>query len=953
MAQPVIQTAFHSGEWAPALNARVDVGKYHSACALGLNYYVDYRGGLSTRMGTKYLLQAFRSSTAVRLIGFQASTTVGYVLEFGDLYIRFFFNGAAVLESGIAITNITQSVSNTVTTAANTFNDGDIVFISGVNGMTQINNRYFKVLITVTGSQLRLQNMLDGSTLDTSAYSAYTSGGTIARVYTLPTPYVGDDLALLKFTQNVDQLILCHPSYAPRILRLITATNWTLTTITFGSQVSAPTGISVATTLAGGTVNYSYTVTAVDAAGQESVAGTAAALANKADLRTVAGTNRITWNAVSGAIRYNIYKSELSYTNAVASGAAHGFIGFSSSTTFDDSNIAPDFTEVPPIAKNPFQGSGVESITVTAAGSYTTPPTVTLNAPPSGGVQATAQAVLQVTSFSADPVGSTNWAVGDLAYWFSSAGIWTGVVSVVATLAGGRPATYQPITFPGTVRGSITSGTALTTNLLIFNTPVAGDASKNAQGDLTWGVGIVNVLNQGAGYTAAPAVTFSAGAAAATAVLADVLGGNPFVPQFAFQRLALLGQASSPQQFNLSRPGLFTNFDVSDPAQPDDGIQGTLVSGQLNEIKSAIPMPSGLIIFSDKAAWLLYGQQAGQAATAIDTTAQPQAYVGANDVPPIIANDNVLYVQANGASVRNLNYNFYANVYTGTDISILSSHLFYNKQITEWCWAEEPFKIVWAVRNDGYLLSLTFVKEQELIGWCHSNTNGSWKSVASVVEQLDNMKVNAVYLVAERTINGHTVKYIERMADRIFDAPHAFDYVNPWSVDAGLRYTGAPATTFRGLDHLAGETVVGLADGIPVTAVVSADGVVTLAQAATQVVLGLQFTPDFQSLAIDTGNPTIQSKMKKISNPTLRVQDTLGLQVGTDFDNLVDIDDLVRGNIGTMTNEQVTGLVTGDAQQAIDPAWTETGQFVLRQPLPYPATILGIMPELTVGDTEK
>lgn len=891
-------------------------------------------------MGTKSVIQCRSSTGPVRLITIQLSHTVGYVLEFGDFYMRFIHNGALVLETPFNISAATQASPGVVTVAGNNYVDGDVVFVSGVVGMTQLNNRYFKTVNQVAGTSVQLRHILDNSAVDTTGYTAYGSGGTMQRVETIATPYAAADLALLKFAQDLNKLYICHPNYPPQLLTYISTSNWTITPLVFGSTVSAPTNISVATTLAAGTVNYSYTVTAVDANGQESSAGTAFALASKTDLRTVAGTNRVTWTAVTGAIKYNVYKSELSYTNAVAAGAAHGFIGTATGTTFDDSNIAPDFIERPPISKNPFQGSGVVSVTAGTAGAYTSVPSVTVAAAPAGGVTATAAASLGITS-AAVAAGGVGYTVGDLVSFPR------GIVLVVATVAAGAVTSYQALTFTGTSLGSITSG-ATPANPLTATGGSPG--SGGAQINVTWGVTSIAVINQGAGYTSVPAVTFSSGAATATAVLAPVAGGNPFVPQFAWQRLGLLGQASNAQQVDFSQPGLYTNFDVSDPAQPDDAISGVLISGQLNEIKSAIPMPSGLIVFSNKAAWLLYGTQAGQAATAIDFTAQSQAYNGANDVPPIIANDNILYIQANGSSVRNLNYNLYANVYTGTDISILSSHLFFNKEITEWCWAEEPFKVAWAIRSDGIMLSLTFVKEQELIGWTQHNTDGLWKSCATVVEDLGSIVVNAVYFVVERVINGVTAKFIERMADRTFTT-----YTQPWCVDAGLQYSGAPATTFFGLDHLMGETVVGLADGIPFSRPVNLQGTFTLASAASLVTAGLQFIPDFQTLAIDTGNPTIQSKMKKIVAPTLRVQQTLGLQMGQTFDaaSLVSIDDLVLGNVGTMTNEVVADLITGDVRMVLDPDWTEQGQFCIRQPLPYPSTLLGVIPELTVGDTEK
>src|SRR5277367_4025135 len=101
MATPVIQKSFNSGEWAPQLYSRVDLQKYHSAAALLENFFVDYRGGASTRTGTQYILQAYKSGLPVRVIPFRASTNVSYVLEFGDNYIRFYYNKAPILESTV------------------------------------------------------------------------------------------------------------------------------------------------------------------------------------------------------------------------------------------------------------------------------------------------------------------------------------------------------------------------------------------------------------------------------------------------------------------------------------------------------------------------------------------------------------------------------------------------------------------------------------------------------------------------------------------------------------------------------------------------------------------------------------------------------------------------------------------------------------------------------------
>jgi hypothetical protein len=65
------------------------------------------------------------------------------------------------------------------------------------------------------------------------------------------------------------------------------------------------------------------------------------------------------------------------------------------------------------------------------------------------------------------------------------------------------------------------------------------------------------------------------------------------------------------------------------------------------------------------------------------------------------------------------------------------------------------------------------------------------------------------------------------------------------------------------------------------------------------------------------------------------------------------MEDLVVGNVGKDTNALVTGLVTGDAVQALNPDWQVPGQYCIQQPLPFPATILGLIPQITVGDTRS
>lgn len=952
MSDNVIQASFNSGEWSPNLRARVDLVKYRAGAALLRNFFVDYRGGATTRPGSKYILQTFKSTTT-RLIPFQASFTVSYVLEFGDLYVRFYNNGRPVLEPTTNFTGVTQANPGVVTDPAHGYSNGDWIFITSVVGMTQLNNNYY-IVAGATANTYTLTD-LNGNAINTLIFGAYISAGFAQRIYTVVSPYAASELAQIKYSQSVSQMILCHPNHPPYLLTLIAATNWTLAAITFGSTIAAPTGQSVATTLGAGTVNYAYVITAVDTNGQESDPSAFATLASKLDIRSTAGTNTVSWSAVTGAVSYNVYRAQPSYAGAVPAGAQFGFCGISTSTSFIDSNIAPDTSVTPPVPEDPFSGSGVQSVNITFSGNYSnsTIPSVSFSGGGGSGAAGLANAsVVQVSVNS----GGFNYNFGD------TLNLPDGVIVIVTGVA----TSPGPITSVALVAG----GNASTGTFV--NSPV-GASSTSGSGfsaliNVVWNIISVGLTSPGTGYATPPAVAFSSGGATAVSVLGAPSAGNPTVPGFFQQRLVLAGPVSSPQQFNMSKTGAYFNYDVSQIVQPDDAIQGTLVSGQLNTIQAMVPQPAGLIMLTDKQSWLINGGSgAGSPVSAIQIAANAQSFNGcAQQPPPIVATNNIIFLQAKGSVVRDMAFSIYTSVYSGVDISALSSHLFYGFTVLEWAWAEEPFKVLWAVRNDGDLLSLTYLKEQEFVAWAHSDTNGAYKSIATVTEASTSGAgfVDAVYTVVQRTINGNTVQYVERFSELNLNAglPAA------WQVDAGISYSGAAKLFFTGAQHLANTQVTGIAtDDQGVTksigiTTVNADGSFNLpapttpfATGYTYVLIGLAFTPQLQTLAIETGDPTVQGKLKSIKAVDVRVANALGLSIGSDFSHLVPMKDLILGNVSSMlvgqSSQIITNLVDGDARTFLDPTYTIPGQYCIQQDQPYPATVLGVIPDIKIGDS--
>ena len=221
-------TNFTAGELSPRLDGRTDLGKYFNGSKTLENMVVHPHGAATRRPGTKFIHEVKTSSAQTRLIPFEFSTTQTYIMEFGHQYIRFFKDNGIITESNKTISGATQANPIVITSNSHGYSNGDYVIISGVVGMTELNGKTFKVADKTTNT-FELQTV-DGTDINSSAYTAYGSGGVANKIYEIASPYSTADLPTLKFAQSADLMYLVHPSYAIRKLTRSGHTNWTLST---------------------------------------------------------------------------------------------------------------------------------------------------------------------------------------------------------------------------------------------------------------------------------------------------------------------------------------------------------------------------------------------------------------------------------------------------------------------------------------------------------------------------------------------------------------------------------------------------------------------------------------------------------------------------------------------------------------------------------------------------
>ena len=224
-------TNFVSGELGSKMEGRIDFEKYSSGCKTLENFLIHPQGAASRRTGTQFISEVKTSSAKTRLINFEFSTSQTYMLEFGNQYIRFFKDKGQILEGDKTISGITKANPGVVTATAHGYSNGDFVVISAVAGMTQVNGKTYKVSNKATNT-FELQDV-DGSNVDTSGYSTYSSAGTANKIYQITTNYTTAQIPDLKFAQSADTMYICHSSHEVSKLTRTGHTSWSLSEITF------------------------------------------------------------------------------------------------------------------------------------------------------------------------------------------------------------------------------------------------------------------------------------------------------------------------------------------------------------------------------------------------------------------------------------------------------------------------------------------------------------------------------------------------------------------------------------------------------------------------------------------------------------------------------------------------------------------------------------------------
>jgi hypothetical protein len=729
------------------------------------------------------------------------------------------------------------------------------------------------------------------------------------------SPYLEAELREIQYVQVNDIMYLAHANHAPRKLTRVADDNWTLTTVSWDYPPlldqnitavtiasSAATGTATltasASTFLAGHVGSQWAIQWPRSSGALNEAVDAVKISESTlDLQgtwtlTTVGTwigtirlLRIPTKKMNASGGVDLTALARSTTTATATRVAHGYK--TGDTIFLPSTVAAPF-------------AGTYTITVTTADAYT------FTVANSGAATATNAPVQNVSDMEV----VREFTSLTTARNFTATGTEDDRVGLKIQVSAYTSNTSARVFLEST---DFNSGGTVTINSVASGTSAGATVDK-------W-----------LGSTITATTQWSEAAFSA-------VRGYPRAVAIHEQRLCFAGTTHQPNTVWCSRVDDFENFQLGSAA--DGALQFTVASSEGNRIAWMFSQKR-LMIGTSGDEWTIGGADSSSPFSSTNIQAQRQSGYGSKTIRAILLNDVLLFLQRRGRKVRELTYNFERDGWVAPDLTVLSEHIT-EGEIAEMAFQQQPDAILWAVKGDGKLIGMSYERDQNVVAWHRHSTDGDFESVATVYGLAG--ADDEVWFSVKRTIGGVSKRYIERFkADNRanFESESKPDW---WYLDCAKRYSGASTATVTGLSHLEGKSAGILADGAAQVSANVASGQITLAKAATKVLVGLPFTSTVLPMKFDfelRDGPT-RGRRKRINRATVSLYHSLGGEVSTngtewywiyprDFDDPMDAS---------------PPPFSGDAEVVVGGDYSFDGDFYLRQTLPYPLTVRALVIKL-------
>lgn len=386
----------------------------------------------------------------------------------------------------------------------------------------------------------------------------------------------------------------------------------------------------------------------------------------------------------------------------------------------------------------------------------------------------------------------------------------------------------------------------------------------------------------------------------------------------------------------------FSEFDDSGAAQPDQAIRRRMdIPDRPLWVRAD---RQAMIIGTASEEYAVGPINPSEAISADNLQVVRQSGHGSSGVEPIGTAAQLIFAQRGGRKLRAAAYDFGQDRYLADNMTLWARQIT-RSGIRQLTYQAEPEELLWMLKNDGTAASHPYNPGQETKGWCPTLAiEGATVESMTTVPSPDGSR-DDVWLLVDRA----GAKSFEQLADW-WDEEAGLGAQDGCHLDSALAYDGPPATSFSGLDHLAGLDVGILADGaeLPVQTV-APDGSLTLSAARRRVTIGRLYTSGFTTLRpeVPLRDGTSIGRLKRVVKLFASLLDSFGVLAGDK-----------GGKLDRLVNRAASDPM--DSGPSLYSDWTEGksigggnsrhGQVTLEDRSPFPWVQPALIKRLDVGE---
>lgn len=403
--------------------------------------------------------------------------------------------------------------------------------------------------------------------------------------------------------------------------------------------------------------------------------------------------------------------------------------------------------------------------------------------------------------------------------------------------------------------------------------------------------------------------------------------GYPADCKFYEQRLYFVSTRRKPLTVWGSEPESYENFKMG--SEDDDAIMYTLGSNQVDKILWAYPA-DGMVLGTAGGPFTMTSGSSVEPISATNVTVKQQNENGVLRVSPVRIGPFVYYVEKSGRMIGQFSYSLDYDNFETINITYLNDHIL-GDIVVDMAVQKYPFNILWAVRSDGQIATMTREIQNNIKGWTRQKYTGNVENIGII----PNGREDQVWII----MNHNDKRYVQ------FYETHEFSSQDDaFFVESGLTYNGEPVSTIAGLEHLEGEEVQVLIDGAVHPDRTVADGQVSLEWDGATIHAGLGYKSTIKTMDLDAGEGLSQGDITHISKVMVRFHESLGCKVGDGATQ----DVIPFKNWGDSFNAPLE-LFSGDKEVMFPSGHVKNKYIVVEQDQPLPLHILGLFPRMTIS----